>query len=178
MQLTLSDPKTGARATSNRKAKLTSRLAIVSLGGRGITHLERMCIFQSQSDSPALFAPRTPPAAHGEAPKKPKDSPLRPYYQSARDTPTARRAVASVLCDSIAHVITLVSEEGVLPSPGYERKDYTGVRRQYLCCAYADTATRRSPSHVTVDIGGHNRYCAFQPHAMVQDVMLLTLKLS
>lgn len=48
--------------------------------------------------------------------------------QCPRKSPTARRAVASVSRPlprnhSIVHVIILVSEEGVLPSPDYKLDD-------------------------------------------------------
>lgn len=73
------------------------------------------------------------------------------------------------------HVTILVSEEGVLPSPDYGLRDYPTTP---ALLHTTDLATWVLPSHVIVHIGGHNRYWALQPPALIQDVMLLTSKLS
>lgn len=106
---------------SNRKAKLISRLAICVSRGRGITHLERMCFFQSQSAAPALFVPHSLSSCALRGSLRPEDFDATTHY--AVQVPEKARQPAQQwllsfrpLTYSVVHVTVLVSEEGVLPS--------------------------------------------------------------
>lgn len=180
LHLTLSAPILGGRETSNRKAQLNSRLAILSLGA-AVLHTWNACASSNRNRDPQRCSSFQNLSSH--ALSGPSEAQGLRCCNSAIEVPEKARLPTELWLlsrplsrnHSIVHVTILVSEEGVLPSLDYGLKDYPTTP---ALLHTTDLATWVLPSHVIVHIGGHNRYWALQPPALIQDVMLFTLKLS